>query len=273
MTAVLKSPLLRTFAAAAFALVAAACSSLGLSNSALEPKGPAVGLYELRIYTAAEGKMDALHARMRTAEVALFRKHGMTPVGFFTPAPIAGQPADNRLFYILGYKDRAARDKAWTDFAADPEWKSAYAASQANGSLTSAISNTFLTLTDYSPKMAVASPTTRLFELRTYHAQPNRIEDLHKRFRDHTLRIFKKHAMTSVLYWRPVDGQPAMVDKMIYLLAFPDQAARNKSWTEFSADPEWKKVSDDSQKTGPMLVSPGGVVSVQLTPTDYSPLR
>ena len=25
--------------------------------------------------------------------------------------------------------------------------------------------------------------------------------------------------------------------------------------------------------TGPMLISPGGVVSVQLTPTDYSPLR
>ena len=60
---------------------------------------------------------------------------------------------------------------------------------------------------------------------------------------------------------------------MVYLLAFPNQEARNESWKAFGADPEWKTVSDNSQKTGPMLASPGGVVSIQLTPTDYSPLR
>jgi hypothetical protein len=41
----------------------------------------------------------------------------------------------------------------------------------------------------------------------------------------------------------------------------------------FSADPEWKKVAADSQKNGPILISPGGVVSVQMRPTDYSPLK
>ena len=102
---------------------------------------------------------------------------------------------------------------------------------------------------------------------------PGRLEDLHARFRNHTLAIFKKHGMTSMGYWRPIDGQKGMEDKMTYLLAFPNLDARNKSWAAFSADPEWKKVSADSQKTGPMLVSPGGVVSVYLTPTDYSPLR
>ena len=79
--------------------------------------------------------------------------------------------------------------------------------------------------------------------------------------------------MTSILYWRPADGQPAMENKMVYLLAFPSVAARNASWSAFSADPEWQKVAADSQKDGPILISPGGVVSVQLTPTDYSPLK
>ena len=102
---------------------------------------------------------------------------------------------------------------------------------------------------------------------------PGRLEDLHTRFRDHTLRIFAKHGMTNFLFWRPVADQPAMTDKMVYLLAFPSQEARNESWKAFGADEEWKKVAADSQKTGPMLISPGGVVSVQLTPTYYSPLR
>lgn len=267
----------RIFIAAAAALMAAGCSALGLSNDNLDTKSPEIGLYELRIYTASEGKMDALNARFRDHTIALFRKHGMTPVGFWTPVVAAGAPADNRLFYIMGYKDRAARDASWTAFAADPEWQKVFRESQANGSLTTqgGIANTFLTNTDYSPMLnrAARAAQPRHFELRTYHAQPGRLEDLHARFRNHTLAIFRKHGMNSLGYWRPVDGQQGMADKMIYLLSFPSADARAKSWAAFSADPEWQKVSADSQKTGPMLMSPGGVVSVQLKPTDYSPLR
>lgn len=235
---------------------------------------PAIGLYELRIYTAAPGKMAALDARFRDHTVSLFQKHGMTPIGFFHVAPQPGQPIDDRLFYVMGYKDRAARDESWKAFAADPEWKQVYADSQKDGSLTSKIENIFLSATDYSPKLNTKpSATPRHFELRTYTVMPGRLEDLHTRFRDHTLRIFAKHGMTNFLYWRPVADQPAMTDKMVYMLAFPSQEARNASWKAFGADPEWKTVSDNSQKTGPMLISPGGVVSVQLTPTDYSPVR
>lgn len=265
--------------AAAFAAVAAAaflsaCSSMGASTSDSTPASPNVGIYELRTYTAAPGKMAELDARFRDHTIGLFQKHGMTPIGFFHVAPAAGQPADNRLIYVMGYKDRAARDAAWAAFAADPEWKQVYADSQKNGSLTSKIENVFLNPTDYSPKLNTKpAGTPRHFELRTYTVTPGRIEDLHTRFRDHTLRIFAKHGMTNYLYWRPVADQPAMTDKMVYLLAFPNQEARNESWKAFGADPEWKTVSDNSQKTGPMLISPGGVVSIQLTPTDYSPLR
>lgn len=258
--------------AAAAAMLASACASTG---SSVKPPTPQIGLYELRVYTATPGKMDALDARFRDHTVGLFQRHGMFPVAFFHVAPVPGMPPDNRLFYILGYKDRAARDAAWTAFASDPEWQQVYKDSEADGALlTKAPENTFLTPTDYSPKLNLTpSETPRLFELRTYTAMPGRLEDLHARFRNNTLRIFAKHDMTSMLYWRPAPNQPKMADKMVYLLAFPSQEARNASWTAFSADPEWKKVSDESQKTGPMLTSPGGVISVQLTPTDYSPLR
>jgi hypothetical protein len=199
----------------------------------------------------------------------------MTPIGFFHVAPTPGQTLDNRLIYVMGYKDRAARDAAWKNFAADQDWQQVYKASEANGALLAkAPESTFLSAADYSPKLNLTpSKASRHFELRTYTVMPGRLEDLHSRFRNHTLRIFAKRGMTNMLYWRPVADQLAMTDKMVYLLAFPTQAARNAAWAAFSADPEWKKVADDSQKTGPMLASPGGVVSIQLTPTDYSPLR
>jgi NIPSNAP len=250
----------------------AACESLG---AAPVPPPPEIGLYELRIYTPAEGKATELDARFRDHTIRLFRKHGMTPIGFFHVRTAPDAAPDNRLFYIMGYKDRAARDAAWRSFAADQDWISVYAASQARGSLTSKIENIFLTTTDYSPKLDMGSGplSPRLFELRTYTVNPGKLENLHTRFRDHTLRIFAKHGMTNFLYWRPAEGQPAMENKMVYLLAFPSIEARTTAFRNFSADPEWQKVAADSQRDGAILASPGGVVSVQLTPTDYSPLK
>ncbi len=275
-TLTMPRPSLFRRAAAVLAVAAtvalSACASMGSASSSTAD--PAIGIYELRVYTAAPGRAAALDSRFRDHTISLFKKHGMTPISFFHVAPQPGQTLDNRLFYVMGYKDRAARDASWTAFAADPEWKQVYADSQKDGSLTTKIENFFLSPTDYSPKLNTKSAATpRHFELRTYTVMPGRLEDLHTRFRDHTLRIFAKHGMTNFLFWRPVADQPAMTDKMVYLLAFPSQEARNESWKAFGADEEWKKVAADSQKTGPMLISPGGVVSVQLTPTDYSPLR
>lgn len=250
----------------------AACETMATSPTAV----PAwdIGLYELRTYTATDGKMAELDARFRDHTIRLFRKHGMTPVAFFHVQTAAGQPADNRLIYLMGYKDRAARDAAWRAFATDAEWTNVYTASQRNGSLTSKIESVFLTTTDYSPKLDMSSGVNaRLFELRTYTTNPGKLETLHSRFRDHTLRIFAKHGMGNFLYWRPVDGQAGWENKMVYLLTFPNVAARSSAWAAFSADPEWQKVAADSQKDGTILASPGGVVSVQLVPTDYSPLN
>lgn len=257
---------------AAVASLLAACETMGAASSGASDPTPQVGLYELRIYTAADGKLPDLVARVRDHEAPLFRKHGMIPVAFFTPAPGPGQPEAPRLYYILGYKDRAARDAAWIEFGKDEDWKKAYRASQANGSLTTAIDNVFLAPAEYSPALNLRhSGAPRVFELRTYTANPGKLENIHARFRDHTRAIFEKHGMTNILYWRPTAGQSGYADKMVYLMAYPSLDARNKSWTAFSADPEWKKVSDESQRNGQLLK--GRPDSVMLIPTSFSPLK
>ena len=110
-----------------------------------------------------------------------------------------------------------------------------------------------------------AAKDTRFFELRTYYAAPGKLDDLHARFRDHTMKLFEKHGMVNIGYWVPLDNTE---NKLVYLLAYPSREARAKSWKEFSADSEWREVAKKSEANG-RLVS--RVESVFLTPTDYSP--
>jgi hypothetical protein len=109
----------------------------------------------------------------------------------------------------------------------------------------------------------------RLFELRTYHAVPGKLDALQARFANHTLGFFAKHGMTVVGFWvaRDANGQPG--NDLVYLLAFEDSQAREQSWETFRADPGWATARADSEVNGPLLIS---LESVILDPTSYSPL-
>ena len=109
----------------------------------------------------------------------------------------------------------------------------------------------------------------RFFELRIYYAAPGKMADLHKRFRDHTCKLFEKHGMTNVGYWSP-DKADDSEKRLIYMLAYPSKEAREKSWKEFGADPEWQKVKAESEKNGKLVDK---VESVPMNPTDYSAMH
>src|SRR3954454_20535084 len=77
-------------------------------------------VFELRIYHAAPGKMKALHARFRDHTCKLFKKHGMTIVGFWSPTD--EKEAEQKLYYVLAYPSKAAADASWKAFREDPDW-------------------------------------------------------------------------------------------------------------------------------------------------------
>ena len=107
-------------------------------------------LFEMRTYYAAPGKFEALHARFRDHTNRLFRKHGMTLVGYWVPRD-REKGAENTLVYILAHADRAASEKSWKAFVDDPEWKAAHKASEVDGKLVDKIESVYLNATDYSP--------------------------------------------------------------------------------------------------------------------------
>src|SRR5207302_5729427 len=79
---------------------------------------------------------------------------------------------------------------------------------------------------------------TRVFEMRTYYANPGKMTALHARFRDHTNKLFVKHGMTMIGFWSPLDAKEAE-QKMIYILAYPSKEAAEQSWDTFRKDPDW----------------------------------
>ena len=235
-------------------------------------------LFEMRIYHAAPGKLDALHARFRDHTLQLFEKHGMTNIGYWVPA----DNSENKLIYVLAFSDRPARDKAFKSFGADAAWQKAFKESEKDGKLVTKIENVFLTATDYSPAVKPGKDGERAFELRTYTASKGNLDNLNARFRDHTLKLFEKHGMTNVAYWVLAKDQKGAQSPwkeqadatLIYMLAHKSADAAKKSFEEFRNDPDWIKARKNSEeKAGGSLTIKDGVKSQFLKATDYSPIK
>lgn len=233
-------------------------------------------VYELRTYTTNEGKLDALLARFRDHTCRLFEKHGMTNIGYWVPVN-EEDGSKNKLIYVLKHDSEAAAKASFAAFGKDPEWQAARKASEEGGKiLARPPESLFMTLTDYSP----AIPTGGLgkkphtYQLRTYTTPPGKLQALHKRFRDHTMKLFSKHGMTHVAYWTPTPSQPNADTTLIYILAHESEAAGQASFTAFRADPEWVAAKSASEKDGSLtLPQPEGVKSVYMQATDFSALR
>ena len=109
----------------------------------------------------------------------------------------------------------------------------------------------------------------RFFEMRIYTANPGKMAALNARFRDHTCKMFEKHGMQNIGYWQQTSGDNAE-NLLVYVLAYPSEDARKKSWDAFVNDPDWKKAKAESEKDGVLVAK---VDSRFMKPTDYSAIK
>ena len=107
-----------------------------------------------------------------------------------------------------------------------------------------------------------------IHELRIYEAAPGKMQALQDRFAAHTVRLFEKHEMTVVGFWTPIVGEWS--NQLIYLLGYPDLAARERSWAAFLADADWIRAKADSEKDGLLVTR---LRNQLLKPTAFSPLK
>ena len=105
-------------------------------------------VYELRLYHVNEGKMDALKARFGDHVDAIFRRHNMKSIGYWSPED--APDSQNLFIYILEHPSRQEAEKNWAAFQADPEWQKVKAESEANGKLVDHIDHYFMDPTSFS---------------------------------------------------------------------------------------------------------------------------
>ena len=231
-------------------------------------------VYEMRTYVTNEGRFEALLKRFRDHTCRLFEKHGIENIGYWVPLDKA-DGAENTLIYIIAHASRDAAKASWKAFGADPEWQAARKASEADGKiLAKAPDSVFLVNTPYFPSVNLGvGAQGRVFELRHYTTPPGKLPDLHSRFQNHTIGLFTKHGMTHIAYWTPTDVEKGADTQLIYILAHASKESGQASFTAFRADPDWIRAKTESEKAGPLTVSPDGVKSIYMRALDFSPIH
>jgi hypothetical protein len=116
-------------------------------------------------------------------------------------------------------------------------------------------------------KPAPGQTSTTVYELRVYHTYEGKLDDLLRRFREHTMKLFEKHGIKNVAYWTPTD-EPLKGKTLVYIIAHPSRDAATANWQTFRDDPEWQSVRDKSEANGKLVEK---IDSTFLTLTDFSP--
>ena len=222
-------------------------------------------VFEMRIYYAAPEKLDALIERFQKHTRKLFKKHGMENIGYWVPT----NNEKNELIYVLAYPNMAARDKAWKAFGDDPKWKKVKTKSEVNGKLVLKVESIFMNATDYSPPITGSKDGKRVFELRIYNATPDKLAPLNARFKNHTMALFAKHGATNIAYWNTIEPEKTQA-KLYYILAHKDEATAKKTFENFGNDPEWKRVSGESERNGPIVAR---IESIFMKPLSFSKIK
>jgi hypothetical protein len=129
-----------------------------------------------------------------------------------------------------------------------------------------------LTAFDKFPHIVVPAATAnkgpRLFELRIYESPSERAHRAKVRMFAEMgeIEIFRRVGLTPVFFSRTLVG-PRM-PSLVYMLVHDNLAAREKNWSAFGSDPEWRKLAATPGFTDPEIVS--NITAVFLRPAAYS---
>lgn len=250
------------------------CLCLLLINPA--PAAMADKLYELRIYTANPGKLEALNARFRDHTLALFEKHGIENLYYWSVTEGAeGEDPANLLVYIVAHKDKTAADASWKAFLADPEWQEVARKSEQDGPLLAGPpASIYMEAVDIpTGEVSIADDpgATRIFELRKYNTGADGLPGTIDRFKAGEAELFRKHDMRTLHFWSALDKS-----SFIYLLAHKDREASRASWQGFFGEFRAFMEKYNAGKAAPAGGAGAPRMSSEirfLTPTDYSPSK
>ena len=207
------------------------------------PRMPRVDVgpvYELRIYAAAEDRLEHLIKRFREHTDRLFRKHKMEPIGYWLPTD--GTAKEKRRFvYILKHTSRYAAYRNWNAFTHDPEWKRGVLEQPEFQRLLSGRPESIFLTPNKFLNESTRSNNPNIYELRIHTAAQGKLAALHRHHRDHGVNLHLKHGIHTLGNWFAYD-RPESENTMYTLHRHSSRTQADLNWKALQSDPAQKKV-------------------------------
>jgi hypothetical protein len=254
------------------AAAVAAAAPLPTLDALSREQGAARQFIELRRYHLLPGaKQRAFTSFIGDTAIPAMNRAGVAHVGAFEV--VYGENAPSLLLVlahptldsVVSLRERMAADAAYTRAGASilgtPMSDPAFVRAE------STLLRAFESMPALEVPTGTAASRSRIFEMRTYESHSDRAA-LNKlqMFNAGEIPIFRRAGLTPVFFGETVIG--AKMPSLTYMLAFPDMATRDSSWSMFGKDPEWKKLSSDPQYQDNV----SAISDIILRPTSFSQL-
>jgi hypothetical protein len=237
-----------------------------------ESKATARTYFELRLYHLRRGPKTELFDRFyRDAAVPALNRAGIERVGVFS---VSVGPDSPTMYVLLPHPSLESLASTPRRLAADAEFQKAGAEflnAPATDPAYARVDSSLMVAFEGMPKLEVPSYAgggqSRLFELRTYesHSLKANVKKV-EMFNRGEIAIFRHAGFQPVFFGQGMIGP--RLPSLTYMLAAENAEARDKGWSAFGGDPDWKKLRNTPGYTDPEIV--GDISNVLLRPAPYS---
>jgi hypothetical protein len=262
----------RAFLQSSVALAGTGAVVSGWTAAADETDAGQRQCYELRLYHLRRGpQMDLFDKFFRDAALPALNRAGVTTVGVFS---VMIGPESPTMYVLLTHPSLDSLTGMQARLDADAEFHKAGAEflnAPATNPAYVRVESSLMIAFESMPKLEVPSfpggGASRIFELRTYesHSRKAHLKKI-EMFNRGEISIFRRTGLPPVFFGQTLIGrnQP----NLTYLLGWENAEAREKGWSAFGADAEWKKLRSTPGYTDAEIVS--NISNVLLRPAPYS---
>ncbi len=206
--------------------------------------GPALQIYEWRIYTLApDADAALLDEFFREQLIPAYGRHGVE-VGVFMPADTYREfPAGARCLFMAWPDLETYRkvNRAVREDAAFLTGAAAYFDASAPDPVYRNFETYLFEALDSRPVLARPAEGRGLFEFRVYRS-PN-IEANERKihmFENGEIDVFEATGINAVFYGRTLAG--SKMPSLAYLTWYKDAASRDEAWEKFGVHPQWERL-------------------------------
>lgn len=242
-------------------------------QGASAPAGTAPSLYEWRQYTMRTGtETRRLDDYLQGALLPALNRLGHSPIGVFQVTFGLPTPTVFVLTPFASGDELVAREAKLDADAAYVKAAAPYLEALATDPVYVRQEVSILGAFPQFPHIVLPAATAtkgpRIFELRTYESPSERAHRAKvKMFAEMgEIDIFRRVGLTPVFFSRTLAG--TRMPSLVYMLTHENLAARDKNWSGFGGDPEWRKLAQTPGFTDPEIVS--NITTILLRPAAYS---